>query len=133
MCDSYIDESVNEGERIRRAGKVGPVELSVLDESTPIPQQMEKFWISSENKRWLLQLVRNVEATRTRSVLVVLSGIVVNQEQVPALRHSRETTEPTVSTALVGYLEEADDRSVPHAVRNVEYIDRADAMHSELP
>ncbi|MES9880567.1 MAG: hypothetical protein ABW185_06755 [Sedimenticola sp.] len=116
IFDSYIDESVKEGERIRRAGNVGSVELSVLDESTPIPQQMEKFWVSSDNKIQLMQLVRTVVAARPLYVPIVLSGMVLDQEQVPALLCSTETESPVVIPELAGWIEEADDRLIPHAI-----------------
>ena len=60
-------------------------------------------------------------AAHRLSVSVVLSGMVVNEEQVPALLHRAERTEPVVIPELAGWLEEADERIVPHAIWAVDH------------
>ena len=52
------------------------------DESVPIPQQMDKFWASSMNKE-NLQLVAREVAERDLEDVVV-SGMVINEERLPA-------------------------------------------------
>ena len=54
LCDRYPDHSTKEGERLRRAGNLGAIELSLLNECTLIPQQIDKFWNFSSNKIRLL-------------------------------------------------------------------------------
>ena len=56
-------------------------EISVTDEST---MQIEKCWVSSENKNRLLQRIREIVVAHSLSVRVVLNGIAVNQEHIPA-------------------------------------------------
>jgi hypothetical protein len=60
VFDSYNELSIKEGERIRRAGENSAVNLAVVDESVPIPLQLDKFWASSVNKQNLQLLARDV-------------------------------------------------------------------------
>ena len=55
------------------------------------------------------------------SVPIVLSGIIVNQEQVLALHHSTEPTEPVVIPEPARWLEDANERIVPLAIRAVQH------------
>ena len=57
---------------------------------------IEKCLVSPEKKNRLLELIGKIVVAHSRSVPVVLSGMVVNQEQVPAPLHSTEPTEPIV-------------------------------------
>ena len=115
LFDSYLEESIKKGEKSHRAGNLGAIELSVLVESTPIPQQLEKFWNSSENKTLSLKLVRKVVSVQALPVKIILSGMVVNQEQVPAVLYS-PASEPVAIPELMSWQEEADERIVPHAI-----------------
>ena len=116
LCDSYLDHSIKEGERLRRAGNLGAIELSLLNECTPIPQQIDKFWNFSSNKIRLLQFARKVDVAQVRLRLgdIIVSGMVVNQEQVPAVIYSSET-ESVEIPELTSWQEEADERIVPDA------------------
>ena len=89
ILDSYKDESIKEGERRRRADDVGSVEQYSVDECTPVPQQIDKFWASSENKSRLLQLTRKVVTARNFPVNIILSGMVVDEELLPSMYFSR--------------------------------------------
>ena len=55
------------------------------------------------------------------SVRVVLSGMVVNQEQVPAPLHSTNPIEPVVIPGPARWLEDAYERIVPHAIWAVQH------------
>ena len=116
LCDSNLDHSIKEGERLRRAGNLGAIDLSLLNEYTPIPQQIDKFWNSSSNKIRLLQLARKVAVAQVglRVGDIIVSVMVVNQEQVPAVIYSSET-ESVEIPELTSWQEEADERIVPHA------------------
>ena len=57
ICDSYIDKSLKEGERVRRSSNIAPGELSIPEEST---MHVEKCWVSSEKKNWLLLLIQKI-------------------------------------------------------------------------
>ena len=83
--------------------------------------QIEKCWVSSEKKNRLLQLIRKIVVAHSLSVPVVLSGIIVNQEQVPAPLHSTEPTEPVVIPEPAIWLEDADEKIVPHAIWAVKH------------
>ena len=67
VFDSYKEFSIKSAERIRRTSEAAPIDLAVLDESVPIPQQHEKFWASASNKQNLQLLARDVADCRTES------------------------------------------------------------------
>ncbi len=50
IFDSYSELYIKDCERLRRAGITGSVDLAVMDESVPIPQQTDKFWTSSKKQ-----------------------------------------------------------------------------------
>ena len=112
ICDSYIDKSLKEERGARRAINIASGELSIPDEST---MQIEKCWVSSEKNNRLLQLIRKILVAHSLSVRVVLSGMVVIQEQVPAPFLSTDPTEPVMIPGPSRWFEHADERIVPHA------------------
>ncbi|KAJ8883898.1 hypothetical protein PR048_015753 [Dryococelus australis] len=58
IFDSYIEQSVKVGERLRRADNTGIVELLSVHTDTRIPVQMSNFWASYGNKSKLQELAR---------------------------------------------------------------------------
>ena len=128
VFDSYLESSVKAGERFRRAGGVGSVDLIELTANVPIPQQFEKFWTSPSNKTKLQQLARQLASTPLLVKLpVVLSGCITDEEVVPAqlLCAGRSSTPPSAETcefieALTCRVEEADDRLVLHCAWEVD-------------
>jgi len=58
--------SLKEGERMRRAAS--GIDIIGMNKDKPIPQQLDKFWASEENKRNPQLLVRDVLSIR-RSTL----------------------------------------------------------------
>lgn len=48
IFDSYVDCSLKGPERVSRG--MSSLELAKIEKHTPIPQQTEKFWASSNNK-----------------------------------------------------------------------------------
>lgn len=82
IFDSYIDCSTKDGERTRRSTRDSSVDLSALNESVPIPHQLEKFWNSSLNEQNLQLFARHVGERDLRDV--VLSGMIVDEELVSA-------------------------------------------------
>ena len=58
VLDSYIDMSLKEGERMRRTDPTTGINTVGMTRDTPIPQQLDKFWSSQENKQNLQLLVR---------------------------------------------------------------------------
>ena len=91
MCDSYNETSKKSGEWLRRGG-ADAIRLSSLEESTPLPKQMDKFWKCPDNKIDL-QLLSRARAI-SESDDIVVSGIVRIQELMAArvngkIRHRR--------------------------------------------
>ena len=50
VYDSYIDDSIKEAERIRRAKESDPLEYIDLSLQSPLPVQLGRFWACSRNK-----------------------------------------------------------------------------------
>ena len=59
VLDSYIEMSLKEGERMRRIDPTTGINIVGMTRDTPIPQQLDKFWSSQENKQNLQLLVRD--------------------------------------------------------------------------
>lgn len=121
VFDSYLELSVKECERIRRMSTSGTIDLSCIQNSTPIPVQLDRFWSSTSNKMNLQMLTRkNIADTSVNTEYpIIASGIIVNEELVPAEIYTKGTGH--IVQELNRRLEEADLRVVPHvewAVRN---------------
>ena len=58
-----------------------------MDELTPIPKQIQKFWASSKNKENIQLLARKM--TLLNLDKVVFSGMVVNNEIIKAQRQEQ--------------------------------------------
>lgn len=121
VFDSYIECSVKECERMRRSQFTQILELATINELTPIPVQMNKFWTSGTNKRNLELLVREqLKVEADRSIFsVVVSGMVMDNYILDAIlvTDGKETVLPDLALSC----EEADTRIVPHvnwAIRN---------------
>ena len=73
--------------------------------------------IIGEKKDQFLQLIKKIVFGQS----VVLSVMVVNQEQVPAPLHSTESTEPVMIPEPAKLLKDADERFVPRAIWAVQH------------
>ena len=82
LFDSYKEQSIKDGERLRRAGEHNPIDLMVMEESVPIPYQIGKFWASSINKENLQKIARMVALRDLDNVVV--SGCIVDDEIIQA-------------------------------------------------
>ena len=60
VLDSYVELSLKEGERMRRTESTTGIDIIGMNRDTPIPQQLDKFWASEENKRNRQLLVRDI-------------------------------------------------------------------------
>ena len=111
IFDSYNELSIKEGERIRRAGENSAVDLAIMDETVPIPHQLDKFWASTVNKQNLQLLARDVGERDLQDV--VLSGMVVNEELISARlkQNGSPASDPSI---LSNWQEEADCRIISH-------------------
>ena len=84
--DSYVEISLREGERLRRACD-GTIDIIEIKEDTPLPKQMPQFWALSSNKVKLELLSREMALWDLSNVLV--SGMVINDELIsPKIRQN---------------------------------------------
>ena len=56
VFDSYMEGSIKDSER-RRRQKVAAIDLNDIENSTPLPVEMDRFWGSSNNKLKLQMLI----------------------------------------------------------------------------
>ena len=109
VYDSYVEHSLKEGERIRRAGE-GTIDILQIKEDTPLPKQMSQFWALSSNKVKLELLSRDIALRDISNVMV--SGMVINDELLsPKVRQNGSP--PIDIPELCSWLEEADSRIPP--------------------
>ena len=66
VYDSYIDDSIKEAERIRRAKESDPLEYIDLSLQSPLPVQLDRFWACSRNKEKIQALSRSFLVTSQR-------------------------------------------------------------------
>ena len=91
VLDFYIEMSLKEGERICRSDPTTGIDIVGMSRDTPIPQQLEKFWASQENKRNLQLLVRDVVRNRPYGdKIVIANSVVSDNEASPAIASSGE-------------------------------------------
>ena len=78
ICDSYLESSIKECERVRKAKSITPVEYALLTADTNIPVEMDWFWAIKKSKELLEVLSRNyfVGLASKQGVKIVLSGYV---------------------------------------------------------
>ena len=115
IYDSYIERSLNECERQRRAS-TDMIEYLDIDLSTPIPVQMDKFWGSSRNKEKIQQLSREFfqDIAIHEKVDVILSGYVSSGNEVHSCCKVTAGGIIDNEASLLSEIEEADSRIIPH-------------------
>ena len=111
VFDSYSESSIKEGEIIRRAGDCIAVDLATVDESVPIPHQLDTFWTSNLNKQNLQLLARHVGERDLQNV--IMSGMVIDEEIVSA-RIKQTGSNIRDVPQLNNWQEEADSRVISH-------------------
>ena len=112
IFDSYVDFSLKCTERISRSNKVkGVIHLARIDNLTPVPEQMKKFWNSVKNKCMLQEFAASSIAQSGMSA--VLSGTVNNEGVMSPARHVSNGSEIPLPELACNY-EEADLRIIPH-------------------
>jgi hypothetical protein len=74
--------SLKEGERMQRTDKSTAIDIIGMNRNTPIPQQLDKFWASQENKRNLQLLVRYIVSSRAYGKATIVASSVVSDEEV---------------------------------------------------
>lgn len=110
VLDSYVEMSLKEGERLRRSNGVTGIDIIDMNENTPIPEQIEKFWASERNKQNLQLLVREMVSKMTKQIpLIVVSSLVCEEEMLSAKSAGGEDI-----PELNNWIGEADERLVLH-------------------
>ncbi|KAG1682452.1 Solute carrier family 22 member 2 [Nymphon striatum] len=121
IFDSYIDKSIKDSERGRRQ-TVAPIELNMINQETPLPVEMERFWSSNKNKEKLQLLLHEyviAEATvSSKNVQIVASHVFGEQTILCLSAHNNCSTEVP---ELCLDIEEADARIIPHVLHAVQH------------
>ena len=115
IFDSYIENSIKEGERKRRlAGQ--SIELVVIQEHTRIPLQRDRFWSSSSNKEKVQDLCRSsfTRLAIEAGIQLVLSRYVSCDDKIIHWNRISSDKESAIVPKLNSKIEEADQRLIPH-------------------
>ena len=122
---------MKEEEQVRRAANSGgTIDVVDISESVLIPQRIEKFWASTQNKEGLQVLARDIALRDVDSV--VASGTVVNEEVQPAKAQNNRRSEIEVSE-LSNWKAEVDCRLISHIAWAVDNgSKRIDEIHPRI-
>ncbi|KAK3885497.1 hypothetical protein Pcinc_010238 [Petrolisthes cinctipes] len=110
VLDSYIEMSLKERERMRCTDPTTGINIIGMSRDTPIPQQIDKFWASHENKTNLQLLARDIVSHRASSDVTIIGSSTVSDEEVYPANASGGDKIPD----LFSWIEEADSRVVVH-------------------
>ena len=106
VYDSYVEHSLKEGERIRRACE-GTIDILQIKEDTPLPKQMSQFWALSSNKVKLELLSRDIALRDITKVIV--GGMLINDELLsPKIRQNGSPPKDLLKHC--SWLEEGDSK-----------------------
>ncbi|KAH3806484.1 hypothetical protein DPMN_134804 [Dreissena polymorpha] len=78
--------SLKEGERLRRGDEATCIAIIDMSRDTPIPQQLNKFWSSEENKRNLQRLVRDIVCNNVCTNTIIAGTVVYDNKALPAIQ-----------------------------------------------
>ncbi|KAH3722039.1 hypothetical protein DPMN_064988 [Dreissena polymorpha] len=109
LLDSYVKMSLKECERLRRGDEATRIAINDMSKDTPIPQQLNKFLASDENKRNFQLLVRDIVGNDVCANPMIACSVVSDNEALPATKFGNE-----VIPELFNWIEEADAREVAH-------------------
>ena len=115
VFDSYLSGSLKGPERERRG--LSALELAKIDGKTKIPTQINKFWASSNNKVLFQEFAAKkiVDIAKQRVNDIVVSGVVVDNEQKPCTRIVIQSPFEVIEIPyLKSNIEEAAQRLIPH-------------------
>ncbi|KAH3834837.1 hypothetical protein DPMN_108170 [Dreissena polymorpha] len=90
VLDSYVEMSLKEGKRLRRRDEATGIAIIDMSIDTPIPQQLNKFWASDENKRNLQLLVRDIVCDDVCANPIIANSVVSDNEALPAIKFGNE-------------------------------------------
>ena len=116
IFDSYMEKSLKSGEgAVRTAAAGGAITLARIRDDTKVPEQMDKFWASSENKVKFQSYVKSKFQALAREVTksVILSGVVIDNTPQPATFLTEQGEVQSIFELNFDH-EEADFRIIPH-------------------
>ena len=95
---------------MRRTDPTSGIDIIGMNRDTPIPQQLDKFWASQENKQNLQLLARDIVDNRTLVNGTIIASSVVSNDEVLSAKSNGGEEIPD----LLNWIEEADARLVVH-------------------
>ena len=110
IYDSYVELCLKKACRFRRYDPADSIEVIGMNEQSPIPKQLNKFWSSGSNKETVQLLSRKLNYPS-----FIFGSMVVNSELIPAMNADQEIDE------LNYWIEEGKMGIPPHidwAIRN---------------
>ena len=113
IFDSYHESSLKECTRQSRAQS--QMHIAKIDDHTPLPKQMDRFWSSSSNKELFQHYIRHqfqILAEQSGKEMIV-SGMLVKGNQDPALYCCSRGSAECIPE-LQCNIEEADQRLIKH-------------------
>ena len=77
---------------MRRESVSETIDLALIESSTPIPVQLQKFWSSTSNKTKLQNLARKLLEMKSgeESVPIIASGRIIDDETEQSVFNSKE-------------------------------------------
>ena len=120
VFDSYTERSIKNSERQRRETTQPIDELHTINRETPLPVEMNRFWASSKNEQKLQSLLHQEALKQAPSNVQIVVSHIAGEIGLPCYSTTAGLT-PEVELEM----EEADDRTFPHAMHAVKHgIDR---------
>ena len=81
---SCLNNSTEDGERMRRAGEYGTIRIIDFNGAVPIPQKLEKIWPSIANKESFQLVARDIRLSEREFPNVLASSITIKDELLTA-------------------------------------------------
>ena len=115
VFDSYIEDSIKEGDRISRVD-CEPFEVINMSLTSKIPVQIDRFWASPANKIALQKLcsIFLKDAVKSKHLKIVLSSTLNCDGSISPCFEYREDVTTQIREDLSLFFEEADTRITPH-------------------
>ena len=104
--------SLKEGERVRRTDPPAGINISGMTRDTPIPQQLDKFWSSQNNKQNLQGCVQDTVCNGHYVNNTIIARSVVSDDEVLPAKANGGADIPE----LLNWTEGEDSRMVLHVV-----------------
>ena len=120
VVDPYIEMSLMEGQRMGPSDPTTGINIIGMTRDTPIPQQLDKFWSSQEDRQMILLFIRDYVCYGHYVNTTIIASYVFSDDEVLPARADGGADIPE----LLNWAEEEDSRLVLHvewAVRVKQY------------